>query len=104
MAIEHYYPSVNEDGSSEPREAARVIRNLVDGKLNARDDYELSGSGTTTVINDARITAESWLGFMALDANASNVGAHWWSNQTDGQVTINHANNATGSFRLLIIG
>ncbi len=104
MAIDLEYPTVNEDGSSSARQTATVIRNTVDGKMNARGEGSLSGSGTTTVITDSRITAESWLGLMPLSSASANVGAYWWSNQTDGQVTLNHASNASGTFRLLIIG
>ncbi len=104
MAIENQYPTVNEDGSSSPRDTALAIQRLMEGKANNRDEVTLTLNSATTTLVDVRLTAESQVDLMPLDANAA--AENWWiSGRTDGSVTINHANNATVRlFQYAIVG
>ena len=104
MAVTLYYPTVQEDGRSDPRDTAIVIQNLMQGKANNREEVTLTTGSPTTVITDDRIGPESQIDLMPLDANAA--AEQWWiSNRTDGQATINHANNAlVRLFQYAIVG
>ena len=104
MAVNQEFPTVNEDGSSSPRDTALVIRNLMDGKTNAKNDITLALNQTTTVITDFRLGPESAIDLMPLDANAA--AENWWiSAQGNDTATINHASNAlTRTFRYSITG
>lgn len=104
MAINLYYPTVNEDGSSSARDTATVVRNLMQGKSNGRFDIELTLNSATTVLSDTRLGPESSLDLMPLDANASTE-AWWISAQGTETATINHANSAlVRGFRVTVIG
>ena len=104
MAVTLEYSTVQEDGGSSPRDTAIVIRNLMDGKANNRDEVTLTLNSATTVITDDRLGPESQVDLMPLDANAANE-AYWFSNRSEGTVTINHANNATTRlFQYAIVG
>ena len=104
MAVEFEFPTVNEDGSSSPRDTALVIRNLMDGRSNAKEDITLALNQATTVITDFRLGPESVIHLMPMDANAA--AEQWWiSGQGNDTATINHANNAlTRTFRYSITG
>ena len=104
MAIELYYPTIAEDGSSSPRDTAAVIRNLMEGKANNRDEIELTLNQATTTLTDVRIGPESQITLMPLDANAA--AENWWiSGRGNGTATINHANNAlVRLFQYAIVG
>ncbi len=104
MAITLEYNTVNEDGTSSPRETATVIRNLMEGKANNKDEITLALNQTTTTLTDLRIGVESQIDLMPLDANAA--AENWWiSGRTDGQATINHASAATTRlFQYAIVG
>ena len=104
MAVQLEYSTVNEDGSSNPRDTAIVIRNLMDGKANNRDEVTLTLNSATTTLTDDRLGPESQIDLMPLDANAA--AEVWWiSGRDEGTATINHANNAlTRLFQYAIVG
>ncbi len=89
MAIDLEYPTVNEDGSSSPRQTATVVRLLMDGKNNGKGEVALA-AGTQTVIVDQRIGPESVIVLAAMSAAAGAIGGHWWA-MGQGQATLNHA-------------
>lgn len=98
---------------ADPREHRRRIAQTANlalrGKLNATLAVTLAANQATTTVNDARITASSFVGFCPLTANAAaeiGAGGLYVSALADGQLTLTHANNAQTDrdFRLLIIG
>ena len=102
--ITQYFPTVQEDGGSTPRDTAIVIRNLVEGRSNNKGEVELTLNSATTVLQDERLGPESAIEFMALDANAA-AETLWVSNQGNFTATLNHANNAlVRTFRYAIVG
>ena len=104
MALELYFPTVQEDGGSSPKDTAVVIQNLMEGKANNRGEITLLAGSTTTTLTDDRIGPESQIDLMPLDANAA--AENWWiSGRGNGTATINHANNAlVRLFQYAIVG
>ncbi len=103
MAIELEYPTVNEDGSSSPRQTATVLRNLVDGKNNGKGEFILQ-AGKQTTVYDQRCTSESVIANIALTQVGGNVSAFWFET-FDGYFIVHYGNTSGGTlFRYAIIG
>lgn len=98
------------------RQIATVVNRILQGKLNAifksgGVDFTLTANAATTVITDARLSVNSWIGFLPLTANAAAELGNGTlyalaANMNNGAWTITHANNAQTdrTFRVLIIG
>ncbi len=110
------FPSVATSGSDEVehrRRLAQAINILNQGKMNAVTTLTLNANATTTTLTDARITQNSFLGFMPITANAAAalsglfVASRMAANGTaNGTATLTHTNNAQTdkTFTVLIIG
>jgi hypothetical protein len=86
---------------------AKVVGQLNGGKMNAVLDVTLAPGATSTVVQDPRIGVFSFIGFMALTANANSaLPSLFCSPSVNGSVTLHHASspNTDQQFRLLIIG
>ncbi len=53
------FPSLRSDGTSTPRDVARVVNGILAGKLNAILLVEVPAGAASVVVEDARIGAES---------------------------------------------
>jgi len=77
------------------------------GKLNVTGEVTLAANEATTVYQDPRIGAESYIALMPLTANAAAdyAAGIYFSSQDEGTVTINHTNDADTDkdFRVLIM-
>lgn len=91
------------------RRIAAAANLALAGKLNATLAVTLAADQATTVVSDPRLTAESFIGFCPLTANAaaeSGNGTLYVAAQSSGTLTLGHADNSQTdrSFRLLVIG
>lgn len=88
-----------------PEDLTRVIRQLMAGKFNAVTTVTLTADATTTTLSDPRITAESFLGFTPLTADARAEGIPSYV-ATDGEAELTHDNDESGDrdFAVLIVG
>ena len=83
------------NGSDDPREVARVIRNLVDGKVNSTGTVTLTASTTTTTVSDQRAGGDSVILLMPRTANAATAASTTYvSARAKQSFTLTHANNA----------
>lgn len=105
------FRGVNPNGSSDPRQTALTINQMLAGKLNAVLDITLTASVATTIVEDPRFGVNCALNFDPLTANAATEKAAGTlyvlaANRVTGQITITHANNAQTdrTFRLTVIG
>ena len=110
------YPNVPASGSDESehrRKIAQVVNNINQGKMNAVTTVTLTANAASTTLQDARITQNSFIGFMPTTANAvAAFSGLYVSNRmasnglAPGTATIVHANNAQTdrTFTVLIIG
>lgn len=92
---------------AEPRSVARVVNDILQGKLNAVMTVTLTQNATSTTLTDPRITASSFVGLMPMTANASGALATTYvSARASGSATFTHANNAQTdrNFVVLVIG
>lgn len=72
-----------------------AVAGLMDGKANNIGSITLTASSATTTLSDRRITAASVIVFMPKTSNAAGaVGGLYVTARTNGQATLNHANNA----------
>lgn len=106
-------PEIGTDDVEHRRKLAKTLNSVLQGKINALCTITLTANSTTTILQDARITNNSFIGFMPLTANASSaLGSLYVSNRMAGNATtlgnaiITHANNAQTdrTFNVLIIG
>lgn len=88
-----------------------LVRRIYSGGVPWVAEWTLTANAASTVMQDARISYYSFIGFDAMTANAAaEIGAGTMyitsANRTKGQVTITHANNAQTdrTFRVLIVG
>lgn len=89
------------------RQIAEVVARQNFGKVNVTNEVTLTASSATTTLIDARISAQSFLGFMPQTANAAAaLGGLYVTDRIEGQATLNHANNAQTdrTFTVLLIG
>lgn len=106
-------PEVGVDDVEHRRKLARGINTAMQGKINAVTTVTLAAGTATTTLQDARITTNSFLGFMPTTANAAAALANLYvSNRISANgtnpatATLTHANNAQvdRTFSVLIIG
>lgn len=65
------------------------------GKFNVTGTVTLAANSATTTLNDVRIGAESYIGFMPTTANAAaGLTALYVTGRGTSTCTLNHANNA----------
>lgn len=91
------------------REIISHINSIVLGNTNNTDTVTLTENASSTVVNNSRISSESYIEFMPTTANAASEksgGAMYVSAQENGQFTIAHANNAQTdrTFRYVHVG
>lgn len=94
------------DEKNHRREIARVVNNILTGKLNANLRITLS-AGITTTITDARIGYDSAFHFWPETATAAGMSP--WATSTgrvDGSITLNHAtiSSSAAIYLMTIIG
>lgn len=95
------------EGSDDPRQVAGVIRNLVDGKINATGSVTLTASSATTAVTDFRSGGDSVILLMPRTANAATALATTYvSARAKQSFTLTHANNAQTdrTFSYVILG
>jgi hypothetical protein len=95
------------DEKAHRRDIARKLSLAMQGGLNVVSTVTLTVSVATTVVIDARIGANTFLGLQPMTANAAAALATTYvSSQQKGQATLTHANNAQAdrTFRLLMVG
>lgn len=91
------------------RQLSQAISRLAAGQSNAIGTVTLTASVASTVVNDARVDANSMILFDATTANAATElasGGMRVSARTQGQFTIAHANNVQTdrTFRYIVQG
>lgn len=103
------------DEKTHRRKLAEKINDLNNAKFNCAVEFTLTANAGTTLLQDPRITGSSVFLFMPTTANAAAVQNSIYVpeatilptvNQTPGQATINHANDANADkiFRVAILG
>lgn len=106
-------PEVGVNDVEHRRRLARAINSLLQGKLNSVTTVTLTAGAATTTLTDARITTNSFIGFMPTTANAAAALANLYvsnrmtsNGNVAGNATLTHANNAQTdrTFIVLIIG
>jgi hypothetical protein len=89
------------------RQLAQRANGALRGKLNAVTQLTLTPSSTTTTFTDARIGANTFIGFSPLtaDAAAAMTGLYV-SSQKNGSATLTHASASSvdRTFNILLIG
>jgi hypothetical protein len=102
-----YFQTLPVEGTSDPRQVALVVRNAMDGKLNATGTVTLTASSATTAVTDNRAGGESVILFMPTTANAAaELSTMYVSARAKQAFTITHANNAQTdrTFSYVILG
>jgi hypothetical protein len=100
-------PELLTNSAEHRRQIARLANSLLQGKLNAVLQITLTPSSTTTTVTDARIGANTFIGFSPLTANAASaLSGLYVSSQANGTATLTHASNAQSdrTFNALLIG
>ena len=91
---------------SDERDVSSVVRGLMDGKSNNTGTVTIAvASATTTTITDSRIGYDSVILLSPASVNASGF-AYYFTANTKGVATINHAANTTANriFKYIIVG
>lgn len=102
-----YFQTLPVEGTSDARQVALVVRNAMDGKINATGTVTLTASSATTVVTDNRAGGDSVVLFMPTTANAAaEVPTMYVSARAKQSFTITHANNAQTdrTFSYVILG
>jgi hypothetical protein len=89
------------------RQIAQAVNQQLQGKLNAVVQITLTPNQTTTTVTDARLGANTYIGFCPLTADAAAaLTGLYVSQQINGEATLTHANSAAvdRTFNLLLIG
>jgi hypothetical protein len=90
------------------RQVATAINSVQAGKANVVGQITLNPSSTTTTLVDTRIRIGGFIQLQpnTLNASVASIAGIWFSNITDGSLTINHPSNAhtDQSFNYLVIG
>jgi hypothetical protein len=91
------------------KRAARVLNNVLIGKMNVSDLVTLTANDTTTTITDSRLGVETAVLLVPTTANAAGALATTYVSETgrvNGSAVITHANAATTdrTFRFVMIG
>lgn len=106
------FPGVPEVGTNDVehrRKIARALNGALQGKLNSTKAFTLTANAASSTVTDARLTANSFIGFMPTTANASaeiGAGTIYIGTRNNGTAIVTHANNAQSdrTYQLLIIG
>jgi hypothetical protein len=99
-------PNIGDPARTQLAVSAAVNR-INSGRINVTAALTLNTSSTSTVLNDNRINAQSYIALMPLSANAATVhGSIWYAAPSIGTVTLHHASNAATDlhYGVLIIG
>lgn len=110
MTVVKGYPIVPEVMPNEVehrRALARAANGATSGRLNAVTQVTLAASSTTTTLTDARIGANTFIGFSPLTSDAAAaLSGLYVSSQQKGQATLTHASAASvdRTFSVLLIG
>jgi len=101
-------PQMLPDEKEHRRQLAQAVNNQLAGKLNAVILVTLTPSSTSTTVIDARIGANTFIGFSPRTANAvtAAISGLFVSSKKNGQATLTHASsaNADQTFDVLLIG
>lgn len=100
-------PEAWENAVEHRRKIARTANLALGGKLNATVQVTLTANSATTTVTDARIGANTFIGFQAMTANAAAaLSGLYVSSQKNGSATLTHANNVQSdrTFNVLLIG
>lgn len=92
---------------NDPRAVAEIVNNIMDGKTNNTGTITLASSATSTILYDARISAESVIIMTPMTSNAAKeFGTTYISARSNGQATITHQNtgHADLDYTYAIIG
>lgn len=84
-----------------------VVRNVMQGKVNASGELTLVANAATTIVLDVRVGPLTTILLMPLTANAAAAApVTFVSARTDGSFTLTHANNAQidKTFGYIVIG
>ncbi|MFA6134661.1 MAG: hypothetical protein WC869_11665 [Phycisphaerae bacterium] len=89
-----------------PRDTARTINQILDGRINSVGSVTLTASTTTTVIADPRAHVNSKVLLMPTSANAAAALATTWIAAAARSVTVNHASatSTDRSFGYVLLG
>jgi hypothetical protein len=109
MTVKGYplVPEVMPNEKEHRRALARAANGATGGKLNAVTQVTLAASSTTTVVTDARIGANTFIGFSPLTSDAAAaLSGLYVSSQKQGQATLTHASAASTdrTFSVVLIG
>lgn len=101
-------PAMLADEREHRRQIAQAVNNQLTGKLNAVTSVTLTPSATSTTLTDARIGANTFIGFTPRSANAvtAQISGLYVSSKQNGQATLTHASSANTdqTFDILLIG
>lgn len=90
------------------RQIAQLANNLLAGKSNNVVQVTLNANATSTTITDARIGANTFIGFTPLTTNASAAvtsGMHVYSQQNGSAVLVHPSSpNVDQTFNVVLIG
>lgn len=114
MAINQFL-QVLPNGQTPPRQAAAVLNNAMQGKLNCLFEGTLDANQASTTFATAdtpgaeKVGDDSFIAWMPLTANAAAEAggtSMYVTAQSKGSVTVAHANNAQvdRTFRFIVIG
>lgn len=89
-----------------PRDTARAVNQLLDGRINSVGNVTLTASATTTVVADPRAHINSKVLLMPKSANAAAALATTWLTPAARSVTITHASatSTDRSFGYVLLG
>jgi hypothetical protein len=109
MTVKGYplVPEVMPNEKEHRRALARAANGATGGKLNAVTQVTLTASSTTTVVTDARIGANTFIGFSPLTSDAAAaLSGLYVSSQKQGQATLTHASTSSTdrTFSVVLIG
>lgn len=93
--------------SASSREITERVNRLIQGKMNAVTTVTLTAGATTTTLTDARIGAQTYIGFSPTTANAAAALTNLYvSAKATGSATLTHSNTGTTdrTFDVLLIG
>lgn len=91
----------------DPRTVAEIVNNIMDGKTNNTGTIKLTSGATSTILYDARISAESVIIMTPMSSNAAKeFGSAYISARSNGQATITHQNtgHADLNYTYAIVG
>lgn len=82
------------DGHRHRKEIARTLNRMNKGQISSTLFVTLDPGVATTVVIDARLSAQTCVSLQPQTSNAAAAIGTTWMVVTDGTMTIHHANNA----------